>query len=71
MKTIPIVYPRQIDKQNAMLHEYIRRDAQKIQNILFITPPKQEIKPLELISEEENEKILKKLKQFNKQFFDI
>ena len=69
MKTLPIINLSQYDHQNALLREYIRRSNEKMQRIIFVTPPKQKQEPIELISEKENAEFLEKLKRFNKEMF--
>ena len=71
MKTLPVICAKPNIAKDIMLREYIRQDAQKVRTHLFITPPEQKHEPIELISEEENEKIIKKLKQINKEIFGI
>lgn len=69
MKTLPIIYSSRHDMQHIMLHEHLRQEREKISKILFITPPKQNLEPIELISEEENKKILEQIKKISKEIF--
>ena len=69
MKILPVIDLCKYDKQNSMLHEFIRQDAKKIDKVLFITIPEQKKQPLELILEKENEKFFEKLKLLSKEMF--
>ena len=71
MKTLPIINLSRYDHQNALLREYVIRENKKLDRILFITPQEKKQEPLVLISEEENKKILEKIKQYNKELFGI
>ena len=71
MKTLPIINLSRYDHQNTLLRECIRRENKKPDRILFVTPLEQKREPIELISDKENEKILKTMKQINKEFFGI
>lgn len=71
MKTSPILIITPKNTHDIMFHEYMIRDAQKINKNLLIRTPKTAQEPLKLISEEENEKILEKLKSINKKIFGI
>lgn len=71
MKTLPIIHLGNFDKQNYMLREYIRREEKRLNKVVFISTPEKKQEALELISEEENKKILDKLKQISKEIFGI
>ena len=71
MKALPIVFIKPNNTHDIMLHENLRREAQKLNKTIFISTPKVKQEPINLISEEENEKILEKLKQINKEIFGI
>jgi len=69
MKTLPIVFVKPDNTRNIMLHEHLRKEREKINKILFITPPEQRQNPPVLITEEENKKILETIKKINKEIF--